>query len=242
MSSRLCSLPPLLCFFAGSLLAACLPDRVEPEPLETGTSLRADAGGDGGAGPIVVVGMDAGLEVEPPPLPAVEGETGRLVGITAAHNAARARVSASPPLAPLSWSPRVAQVAQRYAEKLAATCAPELVHSSLEERMRFGENLGLFALTNGGPSDVSGSARRIVELWESELQCYTYGPFAPGVNATCSEACGGFGGCGHYTQMVWRTTTQVGCGVADCTVGRTRRSFWVCHYDPTGNYLGLLPY
>ncbi len=42
---------------------------------------------------------------------------------------------------------------------------------------------------------------------------------------------------GHYTQMVWSDTTDVGCAVGDCGMWRT-----VCWYGPAGNYLGEAPY
>lgn len=172
----------------------------------------------------------------------VEGEPGRLAGITAGHNAARARVLTMPPLAPLEWSPSIAALAQAYADQLAAGCANALEHSTLEQRRGLGENLASFSSTGGNPAEPTGSATRVVALWESELRCYTYGPFAAGVNATCSASCEAYGGCGHYTQMVWRQTQRIGCGLGECTDGKTRRSYWVCHYDPPGNYLGVKPY
>jgi hypothetical protein len=41
-------------------------------------------------------------------------------------------------------------------------------------------------------------------------------------------------GCGHYTQIIWRNTTEVGCGMATCSNGS---EIWVCNYNPPGNYL-----
>ncbi|KAL2635444.1 hypothetical protein R1flu_006923 [Riccia fluitans] len=45
--------------------------------------------------------------------------------------------------------------------------------------------------------------------------------------------------CGHYTQIVWRTTTRVGCASASCPAGGT---FTVCNFSPKGNYIGRRPY
>jgi hypothetical protein len=43
---------------------------------------------------------------------------------------------------------------------------------------------------------------------------------------------------GHYTQMVWKDTTAVGCAIA-----RSRSDeVLVCRYDPAGNVMGQSPY
>lgn len=39
---------------------------------------------------------------------------------------------------------------------------------------------------------------------------------------------------GHFTQMVWRGTTELGCAASQCPQGR----FLVCRYLAPGNYLG----
>jgi pathogenesis-related protein 1 len=44
---------------------------------------------------------------------------------------------------------------------------------------------------------------------------------------------------GHYTQMVWRSTTQVGMGQASCPGGAL---VIVAEYNPPGNYIGQKPY
>jgi pathogenesis-related protein 1 len=152
-------------------------------------------------------------------------ETGRLTGITAAHNAIRAEVSASPPLQDLVWSADLAAVAQNYAEHLAGDC--KLVHSGGD----FGENLAFFSGETPAPA-------RVVDLWASEKSCWTYGAFMAGDQ--CTNACNSSGGCGHYTQLVWRSTKLVGCGVAAC--GNGNSEIWVCNYDPPGNFVGETPY
>ncbi|MCI5139186.1 MAG: hypothetical protein D3922_12405, partial [Candidatus Electrothrix sp. AR1] len=45
--------------------------------------------------------------------------------------------------------------------------------------------------------------------------------------------------CGHYTQVVWRSTKEVGCGMASCN---DKAQLWVCQYNPRGNMLGQKPY
>ena len=171
-------------------------------------------------------GFDFGQSPFPGSAPRVKAggsEPARLRGITSAHNAVRAAVSASPPLPKLAWSAELAQVAQNYAAHLATSC--ELAHS----HGAFGENLASFGGQPGDPETV-------VQLWADEGKCWTYGAFMK--TDACSSSCTA---CGHYTQLVWRDTQFVGCGVADCQGGGARE-VWVCNYDPPGNFIGESPY
>jgi hypothetical protein len=47
---------------------------------------------------------------------------------------------------------------------------------------------------------------------------------------------------GHYTQVVWRDTRRVGCGMATCRQGEWTWRLLACNYDPPGNYMGQKPY
>jgi len=46
----------------------------------------------------------------------------------------------------------------------------------------------------------------------------------------------------HFTQVVWKSTTQLGCGAALCDVpvagGLARATYYVCLYNPVGNVVG----
>ena len=66
----------------------------------------------------------------------------------------------------------------------------------------------------------------VVETWAAELADYD----------AKKNRCKGV--CGHYTQIVWRKSQRLGCGMASC--GDTE--VWVCNYDPPGNFLGQRPY
>jgi len=44
---------------------------------------------------------------------------------------------------------------------------------------------------------------------------------------------------GHYTQMVWSSTREVGAGVAHCPSGAI---IVVASYHPAGNMVGSVPY
>lgn len=42
---------------------------------------------------------------------------------------------------------------------------------------------------------------------------------------------------GHFTQVVWKGSTQVGCGAADCTGhSGVLPAYVVCRYAPAGNF------
>ena len=129
----------------------------------------------------------------------------------AAHNAARAKVGTPP----LVWSDRLAASAQEWADHLIAVGGFE--H---RPKSKYGENLFEMKGAQAKPAEV-------VERWTSESVYFD----------AKSNKCRG-GACGHYTQVVWRATKELGCAVAR----RGAREVWVCEYDPPGNYVGQRPY
>ncbi|CAH8583635.1 unnamed protein product [Schistosoma mattheei] len=68
------------------------------------------------------------------------------------------------------------------------------------------------------------------QLWLDEYKNYDF------YTRTCR-----MGQCGHYTQLVWEDTTDVGCGVTNCPNFPYGLSI-VCNYGPGGNYVGRSPY
>src|SRR5688572_14080901 len=138
-----------------------------------------------------------------------EPEQGLVVGITAAHNAERCAVETATPIPLLSWSTSLAAVAQAYADELAGQGC-NLVHSGGP----YGENL-FWGSASYPPNEV-------VAAWMSEESCYTHTTFPDCCGCTC----------GHYTQILWRESTTLGCGVGACAGGG---QVWVCNYDPPGN-------
>jgi pathogenesis-related protein 1 len=128
----------------------------------------------------------------------------------AAHNFYRNRVGTPP----LTWSSNLADAAQKWANYL--TQSGMYTHPP---NLRYGENL--FEAV-GPPANET----QVVNAWAAERSAYDYR------KNSCSSRCG------HYTQIVWRDTRQVGCGVAH----KNRRQVWVCNYDPPGNIMGERPY
>jgi pathogenesis-related protein 1 len=142
-----------------------------------------------------------------------------VVGITVEHNIARSAVDAPP----LEWSPRLAAIAQAWSDRIAAQgCRLER-----SPDRSLGENLAGFSGTLASVGDVVAS-------WIEERACYA-GPDAKSAH-TCRPGCGG---CAHYTQVVWRGSTHLGCGVASCGADR---EVWTCNYEPAGNVVGAAPY
>ena len=128
----------------------------------------------------------------------------------AAHNEVRARVN----VPPLRWSDRLAVRAQEWAIHLLRE--QEFYH---RPNPVFGENLFEITGSRAWPADVVGD-------WASESRDYSHR----------SNTCHGV--CGHYTQLVWSGTREVGCAVAR----DAGREVWVCNYDPPGNWIGERPY
>ena len=69
----------------------------------------------------------------------------------------------------------------------------------------------------------------VVDAWGAEAQDYDYN----------SNRCAAGKQCGHYTQLVWTSSEEVGCGMAICP---NKGQVWVCNYRPRGNMTGYRPY
>jgi uncharacterized protein YkwD len=132
--------------------------------------------------------------------------------LTAVHNDARKRFGS----APLKWDPDLAAEAGKYARILAKTGVFE--HAAQRSH---GENLWM-----GSAGYYSVEA--MVAMWSEEAALFKPGRF-PDIVAR-----GGWMNVGHYTQMVWPTTTHVGCAVAR----NATDDYLVCRYSPPGNVMG----
>jgi hypothetical protein len=139
--------------------------------------------------------------------------------ILAAHNTERLELG----LQPLSWNNALAESAQLWADHLASSGRFE--HAPDNARNPEGENL--WAGTRGYYSPEA-----MVEAWAREKKFYRPGLF-PNNSST-----GDVEDVGHYTQMVWRATTQVGCAHATSTA----EDILVCRYAEAGNYIGETPF
>lgn len=128
------------------------------------------------------------------------------------HNTARDEVN----VPRLEWSQRLAGEAQAWAEELARRGRME--HSTQIARRNAGENLWMGYAGYYGPEVMIGA-------FVDEKRLFRPGNF-PHVSTT-----GRWNDVGHYTQVVWRETREVGCAVAR----GEENDFLVCRYWPAGN-------
>ena len=123
-------------------------------------------------------------------------------------------------LNPLVWDPGAAAVARSWAAQCNWNHNPN----------RDGGESIYASEAESGPVVITGTDA--VDDWASEAANYTYS----------TNTCAADDTCGHYTQLVWRQTTGVGCAVQQCTTGSPGAptfpdwAFVVCDYTPAGNY------
>jgi hypothetical protein len=163
-----------------------------------------------------------------------DAEAEPVLGVTAAHDAVRANPSLhsngtpqpppDPPIPPLCYSASVAAVAQAWADNC------QYMHNA--GRGNLGENIYAEA---GHGTGTAQSPLDAVRLWSAEAEWFDYDDpencTAPSPPGTCL----------HYTQVVWRDTTSIGCGRTRCTTNSPFGSdfptwtYVVCDYAPPGN-------
>lgn len=146
-------------------------------------------------------------------------EPANMKGMTERHNYWRKQLG----IKPLTWSNELAAYAQKWADELAKRgCEMEHRPRTGSWAQKYGENI----YWSWG---MSNTAEAVVDNWAEEIQYFDY---------NADDWCVG-GVCGHYTQIIWESTTQVGCAMAKCSDGA---EIWVCNYNPPGNYMGEKPY
>jgi len=117
----------------------------------------------------------------------------------------------------MKWSDDLAKSAQKWADHLAATNSFQ--HSHTEGQ---GENIAWATI---GYSTIE----QYVDGWAEEEQYFIKGKNFP----DCSNT-GNWLDVAHYTQMVWKKTTEVGCGLGT----GSRKEYFVCQYTVKGNING----
>jgi uncharacterized protein YkwD len=135
-----------------------------------------------------------------------------------AHNERRSLHCAPP----LTWSNQLAQSAQSYANMCI-----------LDRHGSTGENMAdRWSESNGHPVLPASTDRQAFEnTWYCEIRNYDFNnpTFKGGFTSNCQNVNG------HFTQVIWKDTRQLGCGRAICTINGHQGTHWVCRYAPPGN-------
>jgi len=139
--------------------------------------------------------------------------------ILSSHNHERAIVGVNA----LIWDETLAQNAQAWADELVSTRA--FKHSpSYKGAVREGENIW-------GGTPQAFTPEGMVALWINEKRQFVSGTFPR--NSTTGRV----DDVSHYTQLIWRRTNAVGCGL-----GRgDHEEVLVCRYSEAGNVRGFRP-
>ncbi|KAK4773696.1 hypothetical protein SAY87_028715 [Trapa incisa] len=133
-----------------------------------------------------------------------------------AHNEARAEVG----VGPLRWSQALANQSSRLVRYQRDKMACEFANLS---NSKYGGNQMI-------ATGQVMSPRAIVEDWVEEKRFYNH----------TDNSCAPNKQCGAYTQVVWKTSMELGCAQATCVKSKT--SLTICFYNPPGNFVGESPY
>jgi hypothetical protein len=132
----------------------------------------------------------------------------------------------------LKWSNALAKRAQYFAE----SCSQVHAETTRCDGQQVGQNFVVQKGINGHP-DPQGWVTTIRLDWgENERRKFN----------VATGACSGDGVCGHYEQVVWAHTEEVGCGMSMC-VSKDDKTFpyyvvYACHYSPMGRLSNVKAY
>jgi len=158
-----------------------------------------------------------------------------------AHNELRAQYCGTP----LKWSCDLAAQAKSYAEE--CKCG----HGN---PAGIGENLAARSVVpDKYPAGTDRQAFNDTWACEKDLFDFKKPVIVGGFKTNCLPPPAGSGVNGHFTQLVWKSTTEVGCGRARCPIKdgncnpikdangkESYETHWVCRYKPGGNDSGVL--
>ena len=158
-----------------------------------------------------------------------EGDTSSLntfqKAILKAHNDHRVRHEST---LPLKWSKAAERIAQKWCDQLATE--GKMYHSDFETfREKMGENLYMQDWESGHSDIAEGS----VAGWYEEEDFWDYRSGTSSNTGVYLNSYNEDPPVGHFTQVVWRETTEVGCGHTSKS-----ETYVCCNYNPPGNELG----
>ena len=159
------------------------------------------------------------------------GQNSNKISALKVHNDAREEVGVKP----LVWSENLEIDAKKYADYLASKDI--FKHSGSIKEINQGENLystAYFVLQENGEKFFFENTNYLKDAsisWLGEKKDYTY--------AKIGDRKNNFSKIGHYTQMVWNETTQVGIAYSKSISGKV---YVVARYYPAGNIISQFPY
>jgi len=99
------------------------------------------------------------------------------------------------------------------------------------DKSSLGQNIAWYWAQN---RTNEGNPSTSVAKWYAEGEFYN--PEKPSLSCDgCSPESGDE--LGHFTQLCWKESSKVGCGVSETIDGDENSSVWVCNYSPAGNML-----
>ena len=146
----------------------------------------------------------------------------------------------------LQWDDTLAQRAQDWADWLKnnfdgmprhpdASAAEKDQYLSYNGKDYTTSPLGQNIAWNWGRNiDNGGSPSNSVDAWYLEGEFYDSADpslYCDGCDPESGDELG------HFTQLCWKDSTKVGCGVSETINGDENSSVWVCNYSPAGNML-----
>ena len=117
------------------------------------------------------------------------------------------------------------QVLDKHNEVRAKHCAPAMTwDEEIAKAAQAWSDMCVFEhdSNNSNGENMARGSEDPVGMWYAEIANYDFA--APGFAAQT----------GHFTQVVWRGSTKLGCGRTMCPMGVT----YVCRYAAAGNFTG----
>lgn len=126
-----------------------------------------------------------------------------------------------------------------YAQQVSASCV--FAHNLTPGGGGYGQNIAMWA--SSGDAESLGAemaiSQAITNMWyDGEIDLYPSSAYGSSSDPDMSN----FEGWGHYSQVVWVGSTQIGCDARYCPAGTMEPDMgaWysVCNYYPAGNVGG----